>query len=191
MVAQSRRTITPALRHSEADRKLLLLAIWKLFLCETRCSTMSTQITAAPRTQAIRKAIRSAASMKQSISNTLTDARDGAHHPSPDVVGGHGGMNKETVIQAQKTRGGQSSPPSPSVDFNFNFFSFFLGSKPKSKPRGECERRKNEDRRHNESSHSFPQGSHGSLGRSRARPNHILPLVPILSGFDRRSSSAQ
>lgn len=46
--------MTPALRHNDADRKLLLLAIWKLFRCENCRSTRSTQMTADPSTQAVK-----------------------------------------------------------------------------------------------------------------------------------------
>lgn len=83
-------TMTPALRHNEADRKLVLLAIWKLLWCEIRRNTTSTQITAAPRTQAMmEKAVRGCSAT--SIEDRLTHARDGAHHPTPEIIGSHGG----------------------------------------------------------------------------------------------------
>lgn len=46
--------MTPALRHSDADRKLLLLAIWKLLRRVTRRISKSMQMTADPRTQAVK-----------------------------------------------------------------------------------------------------------------------------------------
>lgn len=50
---QSRRlTMTPALRHSDADRNALLLAIWKPFTWEKRCTSRSMQMMPEPRTQA-------------------------------------------------------------------------------------------------------------------------------------------
>jgi hypothetical protein len=44
--------MTPALRHNDADRKLLLLAIWKLLRWESACTSTSTQMIEEPRTQA-------------------------------------------------------------------------------------------------------------------------------------------
>lgn len=44
--------MTPELRQREADRKPLLLAIWKPLQRDSLRSRRSTQITAAPRTQA-------------------------------------------------------------------------------------------------------------------------------------------
>lgn len=46
--------MTPALRHNDADRKLLLLAIWKLLRWVTRRMSKSMQMTADPRTQAVK-----------------------------------------------------------------------------------------------------------------------------------------
>lgn len=46
--------MTPALRHSDADRNLLLLVIWKLLCWVTRRISKSTQMTADPRTQAVK-----------------------------------------------------------------------------------------------------------------------------------------
>lgn len=49
--------MTPALRHSDADKKLLLLAIWKLLWWEKFRSTKSTQMTAEPSTQAVKQTV--------------------------------------------------------------------------------------------------------------------------------------
>lgn len=80
--------MTPALRHNDADRKLLLLAIWKVLWWLTCRNTRSTQMTAAPRTQAVKPSQSSLADVDRG-STKLTDARDGAHHPAPEVVGSH------------------------------------------------------------------------------------------------------
>jgi hypothetical protein len=49
--------MTPALRHNDADKKLLLLAIWKLLWWENFRSTKSTQMTAEPSTQAVKRTV--------------------------------------------------------------------------------------------------------------------------------------
>jgi hypothetical protein len=51
--------MTPALRHNDADKKLLLLAIWKLLWWENFRSTKSTQMTAEPSTQAVKQSVKS------------------------------------------------------------------------------------------------------------------------------------
>lgn len=64
-------TMTPALRHSDADRKLLLLAIWKLLRRVTRRISKSMQMTADPRMQAVKP---SQSGLGRMSPDQLTDA---------------------------------------------------------------------------------------------------------------------
>lgn len=79
-------TITPALRHRDADKNPLLLAIWKFFSGENLRRIKSRQTRAEPRTQATQEL----ASHPTERVKQRTGTGHRAHHPSSEVaVGNH------------------------------------------------------------------------------------------------------